>query len=205
MRFVLSLVWIPLISGCASWCNLYTCAKAECADCGPPMCGVTERCLEWCNTHTCDDDHCKACSKCQALEDETHCADWCTEYNCDNPQCEGCAKCTTVDHETICANWCNEWTCGSFECSGCEVEHCKQNDGCPCVGNGGAAAGTTYGAATADKWANYCSAWDGEMDYCKAGGSSFGSDWCADSFCYVDPNNCDGARSQTAQPETSPS
>ena len=58
-------------------------------------------------------------------------------------------------------------------------------DGCACIDNGGAAAGSTYNASIG----NLCLAWDGQESYCLTGGSSAGSDWCADDWCYGAPAN----------------
>merc|ERR1711904_198871 len=53
---------------------------------------------------------------------------------------------------------------------------------CPCTGNKGASDGSSFSVDIGES----CAAWDGMESYCKEGGSSFGSDWCEDDWCYVD-------------------
>jgi hypothetical protein len=96
--------------------------------------------------------------------------------------------CKKVEEYAHCASWCNSYTCGlSSSCAGCNFCSPPAGQPCECIGNGGAAAGSTY----AETIGNTCAAHDGAESYCKEGGSSFGSDWCADTFCYVDPTTCD--------------
>jgi hypothetical protein len=129
----------------------------------------------------------KKCAKsCGACEEDT-CATWCNPYNCaDSPAaCATCAFCGEFYADRTCESWCNVHSCfgGMADfCTGCSF--CA-NDACPCTGN----EGVDTGAYPAD-FGNSCSAWDGEESYCKGGGSSFGADWCDDSWCYVDPENC---------------
>ena len=91
------------------------------------------------------------------------------------------ASCDT----TFCGN---DWVGQGVECAGVS--------GCPCT----AKNGTTM--VTSGTWmedvpniGDWCSAWDGDFNYCAGGGDSFGSefgaDWCADDWCYVDPDDCD--------------
>jgi len=59
---------------------------------------------------------------------------------------------------------------------------------CPCTGNGGVSDGSTYPVSIG----NTCDAWDNMGSYCTdASSASYGSDWCTDDWCYVDPDNCD--------------
>merc|ERR550537_1607685 len=61
-------------------------------------------------------------------------------------------------------------------------------DPCACSGNQGKSDGSYYPL----DMGNGCMAWDETMDYCMAGGSSEGADWCDDPWCYV-PEGCPGA------------
>merc|ERR1719321_276022 len=62
-------------------------------------------------------------------------------------------------------------------------------DDCACTGNMGKGAQQEYYPKDIG---NSCSAWDGGMDYCLEGGSSYGEDWCPSAWCYA-PESCEGS------------
>ena len=82
---------------------------------------------------------------------------------------------------------CNATFAGNTWVGAPEASLVKPSNPCACLGNGGAATNSSY----QETIGNSCAAHDGAEPYCKAGGASFGADWCEDAWCYVDPLVCD--------------
>jgi len=92
------------------------------------------------------------------------------------PQCDATAECGegTLEKDGVCV---------------AAMTPSHGSGGCPCLreGNGDVDVSSHY---ITSPIGNHCAAWDGmaSPEYCEPGSMA---DWCYDSWCYVDPENCD--------------
>jgi len=202
---------------CSAWCNSYTCGGwffvdycSGCAFCSPPPedpCACVPTDLEYgviSGVSTLMDptygDFCQpndmTTETCQPGGNSEG-DDWCSDNWCYvNP--ETCDKPTYLSSYFPGANlWFSYKACdAAFMGNGWVGEcECTGNGGLP--GTGGNTNAPNYGGSVTGTTTRGCNAWDGEEDYCQAGGTYFtgnppaAADWCEDAWCYVDPTRCD--------------